>query len=293
MELFANIPGDDSVIDRILTLDKLLYGYPDFPQFHLAQFVMSNVECVPELEQISNQIYLLIWLACKVDTNGDAQSTFQLTERYAHLIHSDVMHIKLAQFLDEVAQTISEVIPAAQREQELNIFAHYLTNNDSDERPFAQILADFRRHNRCCSWLQERYVAAIVYVSSIGTLREYFRTSDSLFRKLVRCLQDDELGEEDWLVMVENVKTMIPDDTDIGKWAPLAMYTKYVFLPKAVDDRVAFVQLCTLFRVDWMKIWTLMGWAKTRRTTRLLREFKRSNKIYARHDTSTQLLRCV
>ena len=193
MELFSRIPGDDSVIDRIMVLDKSQFGYPDFPEFHLAQFVRSNIECVDSLHQLEGQVYFLIWLACKVDRNSaDSHATFKLIEEYAHHIQSNVLHLDLAQFLDEVAETITEIIPAAQREKELAIFAHFLLSTDEDEQPHVAIMSEFKAANRCASWLQDRYVGAIIFVTSIVTLRTYFAKKDRLFRKMVRGLDDDD-----------------------------------------------------------------------------------------------------
>jgi len=292
MELFSKIPGDDSIVDRIQTLDESKYGYPDFLDFHLAQFVLSNIQCCEKLLVLADQVYLLIWLACKVNQN-DARSTFELVERYAHLIKSDVMHVDLAQFLDEVAATITEVIPSDQREKELNIFAFFLTNSSVDERPFMPIMSEFRMNNKCISWLQERYVAGIMYVSSIDTLRCYFKKSDRLFKRIARDLQDTQLSEDDWIVMLRNVDKLIPNDSNIGQWDPVKSFKAAVYQPYEIDDAILFVQLCTLFRDDWMKIWTLMGWTKNRKTTRELLRFKTVSKVRPKYNTSTQLFCCI
>ena len=287
MELFSKIPGDDLVISRIQTLDESQFGYPDFVDFHLAQFVLSNIECCEELLQLNDQIYLLIWLACKVDQNS-TRSSFDLVEFYAHLIHSDVMHLHLAQFLDEVAETITEVIPAEQREKELSTFAYFLTNDCCDDRPFAPIIAEFRSSNKCCSWLQEQYVAGIIYLTSICALRKYFITSDRLFRKIARGLQDVSLGEEDWLTMLHSVHSLIPEEAALAeKWEPFKLFKETVYQPGCgVDDRVLFIQMCTLFRDDWKKIWTLMCWTKNRRTVRELLEFRSVSKVRPKQNTS-------
>lgn len=292
MELFSKIPGDDSVISRIQTLDETRFGYPDFRDFHLGQFVSANIECCERLDKMQDQIYLLIWLACKCDQN-DKRSTFDLVEHYAHLIKHDVMHVDLAQFLDEVASTITEVIPSDQREKELNIFAYFLTNQAVDERLFAPILSVYSTEHKCISWLQERYVAGIIYVTAIKDLRTYFITTDRLFKKIVRGLHDEHLSEEDWLIMLRSVEQLIPEDTKIGSWEPLQRFKKSVFQPHHVDDRILFVQLCTLFREDWMKIWTLMGWTNNRRTKRELITFKTVSKVRPKYNTSTQLFCCL
>lgn len=292
MELFSKIPGDDSVVDRIQTLDEAKYGYPDFPDFHLAQFVLSNIECCEKLKLLRDQIYLLIWLACKVNQN-DMRSTFELVEHYAYLIHSDVMLVDLAQFLEEVATTITEVIPSDQREKELNIFAFFLVNSSVDERPFVPIMCEFRNKNKCISWLQDRYVAGIMYVSSIGTLRCYFQKSDRLFKRIARDLQDTQLSEDEWVVMLQSVHKLIPNNSNIGLWEPVKSFKANVYQPYEVDDAVVFVQLCTLFRDDWMKIWTLMGWTMNRKTTRQLLQFKSVLKVRPKHNTATQLFNCI
>lgn len=292
MELFSKIPGDDSVLDRIRTLDESRFGYPNFVDFHLAQFVLSNIECCEKLRQLEDQIYLLIWLACKVNQN-EQHSTFGLVEKYAYLIKSDVLHVDLAQFLEELAATITEVIPSDQREGELNTFAFFLMNRSVEERPFAPIIAEFRENHKCISWLQERYVAAIVYVSSIDTLRVYFQKSDRLFQRIVRGLKDTPLPEEDWLTMLRCVHMLIPEDSNIGNWDPVKSFKASVYQPKEVDDRTRFVQMCTLFRSDWMKIWTLMGWTKNRRTTKELCRFKTVSKVRPTFNTATQLFCCV
>lgn len=294
MELFSKIPGDDSVVERIQTLDESRFGYPDFADFHLAQFVAANIECVEDLSQLANQIYLLIWLSCKVDRNGDERSTFNLVERYAHLMKSSVMHIKLAQFLDEVAETLTEVIPSDQRERELNIFAFFLTNKSEDERPYIPIMNDFRAANKCCSWLQDKYVGAIMYVSAIGPLRVYFKTSDRLFKKIVRGFQETkELSADQWTVMITHVASILPDSVDIGQWEPMQIFKASVYQPTKLDNRVIFTQLCTLFRSDWKKVWTLMGWTTNRKTVRQLHEFRSRSRVRPKHNTSSQLLLSV
>lgn len=292
MELFSKIPGDDSVLDRIRTLDESQFGYPNFVDFHLAQFVLSNIECCEKLKQLQDQIYLLIWLACKVNQN-EQHSTFELVERYAYLINSSVLHVDLAQFLEELAETITEVIPSDQRERELNTFSFFLTNTSVDERPFAPIMIEFRKNNQCISWLQDRYVAAIIYVSSIETLRNYFQNSDRLFRKIVRGLQNTQLSEDNWFTMIGCVNKLIPEDSNIGSWEPVELYKSTVYQPNEIDDSTSFVQMCTLFRDDWMKIWTLMGWTMNRRTTRELRRFKTDSNVRPKFNTSTLLFCCV
>tara|TARA_B100001094_G_scaffold329723_1_gene393115 strand:+ start:2533 stop:3411 length:879 start_codon:yes stop_codon:yes gene_type:complete len=292
MELFSRIPGDDSVISRIQTLDESKFGYPDFPDFHLAQFVLSNIECCEKLQQLEDQIYLLIWLACKVNQN-DQRTTFDLVEHYAYLVKSDVLHLDLAQFLDELASTITEVIPSEQREKELNIFAFFLTNESVDERPFVPIMTEFRQNNKCITWLQDRYVAGVIYVSAIDTLRIYFKNSDRLFRRIVRGLKDTKLSEEDWFIMIRSVSKLLPEDSNIGAWHPVAAFKTSVYQPHSVSDVTLFVQMCTLFREDWMKIWTLMGWTKNRRTTRELLRFKTVSKVRPKYNTSTQLFCCM
>ena len=292
MELFSKIPGDDSVLSRIHTLDESRFGYPDFTDFHLAQFVLSNIECCEKLNKLDNQIYLLIWLACKVHQN-DTQNTFQLVEHYAALIKSNVLHVDLAQFLDELAATITEVIPPEQREKELNVFAFFLTNDTADDSPYAPIMLRFRQRHQCISWLQERYVAGIMYVSSIDSLRIYFQKFDRLFRRIVRGLKDTQLSEDDWFVLLKSVGRLIPKDSNIGQWEPVKAFKDSVYQPREVDDPTTFVQMCTLFRDDWKKIWTLMGWTKNRRTTRQLLRFKSVSKVRPKHSTSTELFCCI
>tara|TARA_Y100000389_G_C17426770_1_gene500012 strand:- start:603 stop:1481 length:879 start_codon:yes stop_codon:yes gene_type:complete len=292
MELFSKIPGDDSVLERIRILDESKFGYPNFVDFHLAQFVLSNIECCEKLNKLQDQIYLLIWLACKVDQN-DQQSSFDLVEKYAYLINTSVLHVDLAQFLEELAATITEIIPSKQREQELNIFAFFLTNTSVDERPFAPIMAKYRKNNQCISWLQDRYVAAIIYVSSIETLRHYFQNSDRLFKKIVRGLQNTQLSEDEWFTMIRCVKNLIPKESKIGDWEPVKLFKSTVYQPKEIDNSTSFVQMCTLFRDDWMKIWTLMGWTKNRRTIRELRLFKTVSNVRPKLNTSVQLFCCV
>ena len=110
---------------------------------------------------------------------------------------------------------------------------------------------------------------------------------------IARDLQDTQLSEDDWLLMLRSVDKLIPNDSKIGHWDPVKSFKATVYQPHGVDDAILFVQMCTLFRDDWMKIWTLMGWTKNRKTTRELLQFKTVSKVRPTHNTSTQLFCCI
>ena len=98
------------------------------------------------------------------------------------------------------------------------------------------------------------------------------------------------MSEENWLIMVRAVKLVLPPDSRIGRWDPVETYKSTVYYPRSedMDDRVVFAQLCTIYRDDWAKIWTLMGWSMSRRTRRTIVEFRQRCSIRPRPDMSTK-----
>lgn len=282
------------VLDRVQMLDTYKVDYPLFSNFHLGEFVKANIEGVPTLRILNDQVYFVIWLALNVDVPQSdpdpnaapdepldvVQNVRDLLSLHNRRLNNDVYEHDMVNFLVELNDAIRTEIPPTECGEELGKLRSFI---EADAYKvcgvFAQyqsIFETFLTDNKIVSWAPRRYVHILLLLTPQSNFCSYIVNNPTV-KRVCRRVNNAAVSFDDWMVIADATKEVLLNraQSALHDWAPQKAW-RDVNLGTG-DDFEDLVRMTTVYRHDWQKMWTLRGWRINLRLKKAIQKFKRSN----------------
>jgi len=317
MDFFDN-PNDSVVVKRANELDLSVKknreeeysqwtSFKDHKkkQFALADFVYANVkDALPDLQDNTLEI---LWIACCSDHEMYEQilqySNSFLERRYPK--HINLLRVDLAQFLQEVAETLQTEMGDEAQEQKIQ-FKEYLTFNDENiVLPGEEILQEFRKKIHVLYYLPPNNVAIPYFLQVQVNFDDL--SQHSIIRHVCRSIRNIDTEPPnvyDWIKVIEYVRHIgikayslhgnLNTMNSKSIWPKFLTVFEEQFPDKSVPIEERFLQLMTIYHPRWPHIFTLSGWRMNRQETALILDFLHNfPKVFYRSHFITELFHLI
>lgn len=283
------------ILDRVELLDKYKVDYPLFQNFHLGEFVKANIEGVPTLRILNDQVYFVIWLALNVDVpqrdpdpnNTSEKEPLDIYQNVKDLLllhnkrlNNDVYETDMINFLVELNDAIRTEIPPTECGEELNKLRSFI---ETDPKKVGGILASyepiferFLKDNKVVSWAPKRYVHMLILLTPQSNFSSFIVSNKSV-RRVFRKINNASVSFDNWIVVIDATKELLPESAQkvLHEWAPQEAWRALgLGTGNDFDD---CIRMLTVYRNDWAKVWTMCGWRINIRIKRAIAKYKRLN----------------
>ena len=296
MRFFDN-PNDLNIIQRVYDLDRSVQktreeNYSEWSQFidhekthlALADFVYANLK--DALPMLVNNTLEIIWIACCSDHEMTEQ-ILQYSNSFLKRRHPSKLaqlRVDLANFIQEVAETISVEMSEEDSIIQKNLFQNYLEHDPEIILPGELILQNFRKKVHVLYYLPDCNVAIPFFLQVQSNFSDL--STHSIMRHVCRNIAavDKEPPDiYDWLHVLEYVRSRgvkpysltgnVHAMNSVNEWPGFLKLFSELFNDKSVTVEERFLQLITIYHPRWDQIFTLSGWRMNRKETTIILNF--------------------
>jgi hypothetical protein len=305
MEIFAKIASTDSTIPvRVNELDKRAlengrYETVSHDEFTLAAFIQENL-VNGGMEYFEYNVLIILWMACCAD-HSEYEKILKRSKQYleADGRFNQERLLSMSQFIQELAETLATEIPIDERRVELKHFEELILFEEEEKaHPGEKIIAAERQKIYTVHYLRPEDACVALLLQPQINFDELKK--HTIIKKLCRGLDKSEpMCLESWREMIDWFYDRVSSGSvSFAKSSVLDGFVKYFSEDLAAlnNQRQAerFVQLMTVYRSDWYKIWTTSDWRTNRSTVNAVVLFQRDfEKPFYKEEYITQIYECI